>query len=161
MIRLSRFADYAVVILAELAGEVTARLPASDISTRTGLPDPTVAKILKSLTRAGILASTRGVTGGYGLTRPAGQISVADIITALDGPISLTDCAEPTAACKLEGQCGMHGRWGKVNRAVRTALESVTLADLIPPSSRHPREGGDPASRNPDTYRHVEMVAGE
>lgn len=139
MIKLSRFTDYAVVILAELAkGEAGhLRLAASDLAARTNLPEPTVAKILKSLTRAGILSSTRGVNGGYGLTRMAEKITVADIITALDGPISLTDCAD-NSPCVLEGHCSMHGRWGKVNFAIRTALESVTLVDLMQASVKKP-----------------------
>ena len=130
MIKLSRFADYAVVILAELARTDGVRLAASDLATRVKLPDPTVAKILKSLTRGGLLSSTRGVNGGYGLTRTAQGITVADIITAMEGPISLTDCADNNS-CVLEGHCAMHGRWGKVNVAVRTALEGVTLVDLM------------------------------
>jgi len=134
LIKLSRFADYAVVILAELAKGDGVPLAASDLATRVKLPDPTVAKILKSLTKGGILSSTRGVNGGYGLTRPAQAITVADIITAMDGPISLTDCADNNA-CVLEGHCGMHGRWGKVNVAIRTALEGVTLVDLM--NTRH------------------------
>lgn len=136
MIKLSRFTDYAVVILAELArGEAgRLRLAASDLAARTSLPEPTVAKILKSLTRAGILSSTRGVNGGYGLTRMAENITVAAIITAMDGPISLTDCAD-SSPCVLEGHCSMHGRWGKVNFAIRTALESVTLVDLMQASA--------------------------
>lgn len=130
LIKLSKFTDYAVVILGEMARMNGARMAASDVAARTNLPEPTVAKILKALTRGGILSSTRGVNGGYGLIRTADQITVADIITAMDGPISLTDCADNNA-CVLEGHCGMHGRWGKVNMAIRTALDSVTLADLI------------------------------
>jgi FeS assembly SUF system regulator len=138
MIRLSRFADYAVVMLAELSRSAHLRLPASALASRTNLPEPTVAKILKSLTRAGVLSSTRGVNGGYGLTRNPEKISVADIITAMDGPISLTDCADGDSACVLEGMCSMHGRWSKVNVAVRTALESVTLVDLMKTAPRTP-----------------------
>lgn len=131
MIKLSRFTDYAVVILAEMVKAGDVRLAASDLAARSNLPEPTVAKILKSLTRGGVLSSMRGVNGGYGLTRAADKITVADIITAMDGPISLTDCADVKSSCALEGQCSMHGRWGKVNMAVRTALEGVTLADLM------------------------------
>jgi FeS assembly SUF system regulator len=131
MIKLSRFTDYAVVILGELSRGEGIRLSATDLAARTSLPEPTVAKILKSLTRAGVLLSSRGVNGGYGLTRMPGAITVADIITAMDGPISLTDCADNKSSCVLEGHCSMHGRWGKVNMAVRMALESVTLIDLM------------------------------
>jgi FeS assembly SUF system regulator len=138
MIKLSRFADYAVVVLAELSRGGDLRLSASDLSLRCQLPEPTVAKILKSLTRAGVLSSTRGVNGGYGLTRQPADITVADIITAMDGPISLTDCADSRSNCVLEGQCSMHGRWSKVNLAIRTALESVTLIDLMQTGLRAP-----------------------
>lgn len=138
MIKLSRFADYAVVILSELAQAKDTRLAASDIAAKANLPEPTVAKILKSLTKGKVLSSTRGVNGGYGLARTAERITVADIITAMDGPISLTDCAD-NSPCVLEGHCSMHGRWGRVNLAIRTALESVTLSDLMqasPPANK-------------------------
>ncbi|MDB5491472.1 MAG: Iron-sulfur cluster regulator IscR [Micavibrio sp.] len=146
MIKLSRFADYAVVILAEMAGDANARLAASDLSKRINLPEPTVAKILKFLTKGGILSSTRGVNGGYGLTRAAQAITVADIITAMEGPISLTECADTKSTCALEGHCAMNGRWGKVNMAVRTALQSVTLVDLMQSSS--PRKQAITATRD-------------
>lgn len=134
MIKLSRFADYAVVILSELGRDGAAmRLSAAELSARVRLPEPTVAKILKSLTRAGLLTSTRGVHGGYGLSRPAESISVAAIITAIDGPIAITDCADDKS-CMMEGYCAMHGRWGKVNMAIRAALDSLTLRDLATPS---------------------------
>ena len=142
MIKLSRFADYAVVILSELARGGDTRMAASDIASKTNLPEPTVAKILKSLTRAKILTSTRGVTGGYGLARASEKITVADIITAMDGPIALTDCADDSA-CVMEGFCAMHGRWGKVNMAIRTALDSVTLVDLMIKPSPHGRGLGE------------------
>ncbi len=146
MIRLSRFADYAVAMLAELARDAGARLAASDLAVRTNLPEPTVAKILKSLARAEILVSTRGVNGGYSLNREPGRITVADIITAMDGPISLTDCAD-NSPCVLEGHCSMHGRWGKVNMAIRAALESVTLVDLMQSKSSIPLGRGDEYGR--------------
>jgi len=132
MIKLSRFADYAFVILTEMVGQGDVRMAASDLSERTGLPEPTVAKILKNLTRAGVLSSTRGVHGGYGLARPVETITVSEIITAMDGPIAIVECADDSA-CALEGVCAMYGRWGKVNNAIRNALNGVTLADLCGP----------------------------
>lgn len=132
MIKLSRLADYAVVVLTEMAGAgADARLSSSALAAQTKLPEPTVAKILKNLTRGGILESVRGVNGGYMLARPAAQISVADIVAAMDGPVSLTDCASDKN-CILQEQCILHGRWGKLNMAVRTALEGVSLNDLLP-----------------------------
>jgi len=146
MIKLSRFADYAVVILSELAQAKDMRLAASDIAAKTSLPEPTVAKILKSLTKGRVLTSTRGVNGGYGLARAAEKITVADIITAMDGPISLTDCAD-NSPCVMEGHCSMHGRWGKVNMAIRAALESVTLVDLMQAENRTRNRFMDPPEK--------------
>ncbi len=152
MIRLSRFADYAVVILSELAQAGGVRLAASDLAGKTSLPEPTVAKILKSLTRGRVLSSTRGVNGGYGLARAAEKITVADIITAMDGPISLTDCAD-NSPCALEGHCSMHGRWGQVNMAIRAALESVTLVDLMRTGTRALNKNPLPSGRGQDEGR--------
>ncbi|AGH97862.1 SUF system Fe-S cluster assembly regulator [Micavibrio aeruginosavorus] len=132
MIRLSRFTDYAVLMLAELARDEAARASAADLATRTNLAEPTVAKILKILNRAGLVVSTRGATGGYMIARPAHAMTVADIITAVEGPVAITACADGhDDDCSLSGICAMNGRWGEVNAAVRGALESVTLADMM------------------------------
>lgn len=132
MIRLSRFTDYAVLMLAELARTETVRASAADLATRTNLAEPTVAKILKILNRAGLVVSTRGATGGYMIARPAHAMTVADIITAIEGPVAITACADGhDDDCSLSGICAMNGRWGEVNAAVRGALESVTLADMM------------------------------
>ena len=132
MIRLSRFTDYAVLMLAELAGDESARASAADLAARTGLAEPTVAKILKILNRAGLVVSTRGATGGYMMARPAHTITVGDVITAVEGPLSITACADGhDDDCSLSNICAMNGRWGDVNAAVRNALDSVTLADMM------------------------------
>ncbi len=137
MIRLSKLSDYAIVALCELA-----RLPAGAavsacvIAGRTGVPEPTVAKIMKALARDGILASHRGITGGYSLTRGPGAISVADVVAALEGPIALTDCVEGhDGGCEAEGHCQVRGNWNKINDAVKSALASVSLADMAQPAS--------------------------
>lgn len=132
MIRLSRFTDYAVLMLAELARDESARASAADLATRTNLAEPTVAKILKILNRAGLVVSTRGATGGYMIARPAHEMTVADIISAVEGPVAITACADGhDDDCSLSGVCAMNGRWSEVNAAVRGALESVTLADMM------------------------------
>lgn len=132
MIRLSRFTDYAVLMLAELARDEAARASAADLATRTNLAEPTVAKILKILNRAGLVMSTRGATGGYMIARPAHDMTVADIISAVEGPVAITACADGhDDDCSLSGVCAMNGRWSEVNAAVRGALESVTLADMM------------------------------
>ncbi|HTJ65826.1 MAG TPA: SUF system Fe-S cluster assembly regulator [Alphaproteobacteria bacterium] len=134
MIRLSKLADYAVVMLSYMAareGEVytTARL-----AERTAVPEPTAAKILKLLARSALLASQRGSNGGYGLARPAADITVAEIIVAVDGPIALTACVQGSSDhCGVEQLCSMRGNWNKVNRAIRDALEDITLADMAVP----------------------------
>jgi FeS assembly SUF system regulator len=124
-------ADYAVVVLAALARS-DAQMTASGISTKTGLPEPTVAKVLKLLSREEFLESIRGVNGGYKLSKTPREISVAKIITAVDGPISLTACVDGSdQTCGYENSCAVKGRWNNVNYAVRDALESVTLADMM------------------------------
>jgi FeS assembly SUF system regulator len=134
VIRLSKLADYAVVMLSYMAareGEVytTARL-----AERTAVPEPTAAKILKLLARSALLDSQRGSNGGYGLARPAADITVAEIIVAVDGPIALTACVEGSSEhCGVEQLCSMRGNWNRVNRAIRDALEDVTLADMALP----------------------------
>ena len=131
MIKLSKLTDYAVVILAQMAQEKGALLSASTLSERAGLPEPTVSKILKLLGKAGIIESARGVSGGYRLDKLAENLPVTAIITAMEGPIALTACVDDSEeSCALQGVCAMNGRWSPVNRALRAALENVTLADM-------------------------------
>ncbi len=125
-------ADYAVVVLAALARSDDALMTASGVSAKTGLPEPTVAKVLKLLSREEFLESARGAAGGYKLSMAPEKISVAKIITAVDGPISLTSCVDGSeSTCGYESSCAVKGRWNGVNYAVRGALESVTLADMM------------------------------
>ncbi|HZH25880.1 MAG TPA: SUF system Fe-S cluster assembly regulator [Azospirillaceae bacterium] len=135
MLRLSKLTDYAVVVMTEMLRTPTAVMTAGELAARTGLPAPTVQKILKLLAKDGLMASTRGASGGYALARPAAHISVADIIAAVDGPIALTDCVGGAEGCCVEELCPMRGNWDKVNRAVRAALEGVSLADMASPSA--------------------------
>ena len=129
MVRISKLADYAVVVLVRLG--VGSIETAPGIAQATGVPEPTVAKVLKALAGAGLVVSQRGARGGYRLTRPLDLVSVADVIAAIEGPIALTACVEHSpSACEAEGCCPVRGRWDPVNAAVREALESVTLAKL-------------------------------
>lgn len=151
MIKLSRLTDYAVVVLAEMSRGKGELMAASSLSAKTGIPEPTVSKVLKTLGRNGLITSVRGVSGGYRLERAAGDIPVSLIIAAMEGPISLTSCVSgSTEACALEGKCSMHGRWNPVNAAINAALDAVTLADMVHYNNSHPRVGGGPASRSPD-----------
>ncbi len=132
MIRLSRLADYSVVLMTYLASHAERPQSALDLTFASGLPGPTVGKLLNMLARAGLLTSFRGVGGGYALTRTPGDISVAEIIHAVDGPIALTECIHDSSGeCDLEASCPARGSWQVINDVVRKALSSVSLADVI------------------------------
>lgn len=132
MIKVSKLADYAVVVLASLASCENTLMNAGMISESTKLPEPTVAKVLKILARAGILQSVRGASGGYKLAQPSENVPISRIIAAVDGPIALTSCVDGAAGCGFESQCSVRGRWNGVNMAIKIALENVTLADMMP-----------------------------
>ena len=143
MIRINKLTDYAVVVLAEMAGEPDKVITAPRLAGDTNLPLPTVAKLMKSLAHGGILVSHRGAGGGYVLGRNANDITVAEIISALEGPISLTECVDGTEGdCEVESLCPMRGNWDKVNAAIRQALSEVTIADMaVTPLSFGPPPG--------------------
>ncbi|MFO1059179.1 MAG: SUF system Fe-S cluster assembly regulator [Dongiaceae bacterium] len=143
MIKLSRLADYGVVLAGRMALRPTLFHNAMELAEGSGLPTPTVSKILAALAREGVLVSQRGVKGGYRLARAPEAISVAEIIAALDGPIALTMCIEHgNGACDVEAICPSRRGWTRVNDAVRAALESVSLAEMAgtAPLSVPPRE---------------------
>jgi FeS assembly SUF system regulator len=132
MIRMSRLTDYAIVLLAHLARS-EGTLTAQELSARSRVPQPTVSKLAKALSRAGLVTSTRGRRGGYGLARSAEAISVAEIVEALEGPIGFTDCSTPGhAACDIEQGCLAKASWDPVTRAVHGALAGLSLAALAP-----------------------------
>lgn len=132
MIKISRLADYAVVILAVMAEERNTLMTASNISEKTTLPEPTAAKILKLLVRGKVIHSVRGAGGGYKLSRSPSDIRVSDIIVSVDGPIALTACVEESGeGCGYECSCPVKGRWDDVNAALCAALEEVTLAAML------------------------------
>lgn len=154
MFRLNRLTDYGVVVLTQICLSNNGLCSAQQISRRTGVPLPTVAKVLNVLTREGLVESQRGAAGGYALSRPADRIAVADIIEALEGPIALTACVESAGGhCEVESICPMRGGWDKVNRAIQNALHSVTLAEMMgcalgptPPREDHETQSeADPA----------------
>lgn len=136
MIRLTNLADYAVVLMCEMAHSDT-RVSAQDLSAATGIPAPTVAKVLNALGRAGLLASHRGLKGGFSLAKCPDEIAVGDIIEAIDGPIALTHCAEEGETdCSLDHICQMRPRWQVINSAVRDALMDVKLSGLLGAAER-------------------------
>lgn len=140
MLKLSKLADYATVLMTAVAREPAQTQTGQGLAERTRIPLPTVAKLLKTLTKGGLLESLRGARGGYRLARPAEQISVADIIGALEGPIAVTDCAGHSGGCSIETDCATRANWRLINTAIREALEAVTLAQMVQtaPAAPHP-----------------------
>lgn len=133
MIKLSRLTDYAVVILATMSEREGMLMSASVLSEATALPEPTVSKILKMLSKNEIIVSARGAAGGYALKERADRVSVSDIIAAMEGPIVLTACVQGShESCAIENVCTLYGRWNVVNQALKKALDHVTLADMMP-----------------------------
>ncbi len=136
MLKLSRFADYSIVLLTQLAARPSSLMQAPDLALVTGLSVPTVAKTLKKLTQAGLVESRRGAKGGYALIRDAAEIPVTEIIAAVDGPIALTDCTVDAGAdCEIEALCPTRTNWRKINDAVIGALDGISLADMTPQSA--------------------------
>jgi FeS assembly SUF system regulator len=130
MLRISRLTDYATVLLAALADEPARVQTATALAEQTHIAAPTVSKLLKQLQRAGLVTSTRGLHGGYQLSRPATQISAAAILDALEGPVALTDCAAGHGNCEIEESCRVSRVWQRLNLAMRRALYDVSLAQL-------------------------------
>jgi FeS assembly SUF system regulator len=133
MIRLSRLTDYAVALLSHMGKEGDKDLwAATDLTEKSGLPLPTVAKIMKMLAKSGLITAQRGAAGGYKLARAQKDISVAEIIEVMDGPIAITDCSKGSArtGCSIQSICPMNDGWNKVNSALRKALENVSLAEM-------------------------------
>ena len=131
MLRLSKLTDYGTVVLARLAAGGNRVSSASDLAAATGIAPPTVSKLLKLLSKAGLVVSTRGANGGYRLSRDAADISAAAIIDALEGPVSITECSAEDSSCDYESTCAIGGAWQRINVAIRRALDDISLADLL------------------------------
>nr|WP_272877311.1 SUF system Fe-S cluster assembly regulator [Neoroseomonas eburnea] len=130
--RLSKMTDYAVVVLTRLEdAEEGSVMTAPGLAATTGLAEPTVSKVLKILSHAGLVEGRRGASGGYLLTRPLVEMRLTDVITAIDGPIALTACVDNSfGLCDAEARCPVRGRWDPVNEAIRRALSGISIADL-------------------------------
>ncbi len=137
MLRISKLTDYGTVVLAHLAGR-SGVVSAADVASSTGVAPPTVSKLLKALGRAGLVHSTRGASGGYELARAPRDISAAEIIDALEGPVSITECSSDESHCEHEDVCNVGGAWQRINVAIRRALDDVSLEDLLRSNSPVP-----------------------
>jgi FeS assembly SUF system regulator len=139
MIRITREADYGILLMTGLAQIGSQSRSAAALAQQRRLPLPMVSKILKALTRSGLLNSQRGAQGGYSLARPATEISAADIISALEGPLAITECsADAHDGCARQEHCEVSGHWPRINQAIHTALQSISLAEMSRPDPPHP-----------------------
>ncbi|MGR4000892.1 MAG: SUF system Fe-S cluster assembly regulator [Alphaproteobacteria bacterium] len=129
MIRISRMTDYGIVLLGCLQEDRS--IAATSLVRTTGIPAPSVARLLRQLTRGGLLHSQQGPNGGYRLARPPQKITIAEVISVLEGPIALTACVDESEThCNAATICPVNGWWNTVNLAVKSALDSLTLEDL-------------------------------
>jgi FeS assembly SUF system regulator len=134
MLRISKLADYGTVVMTYMAGSPQRVLSAQEIALAVGLELPTVSKILKMLAREKLLLSQRGVKGGYLLARPAADISVAEIIDALESrPSGLTECSSATGLCRHESVCAVRSNWQRISKMVHEALQDIRLTELSRP----------------------------
>jgi FeS assembly SUF system regulator len=134
MLRVTKIADYGIVMLTYLAAHPGTTHNARDMARATRLPLPVVSKVLKLLAREGVLESHRGTKGGYGLARHPRDISVAEIIRALEGPIAVTECTDRVNGdCDFETRCPVRTNWQRINTAIHQALEGITLEEMAQP----------------------------
>ncbi|MCC3861840.1 SUF system Fe-S cluster assembly regulator [Pseudemcibacter aquimaris] len=132
MIKLSNLADYAVVLMSTIAARPDENFTAAVLNEDTKVPLPTVSKILGKMAKANLLISHRGVGGGFSLNKEV-EISIADIIEAVDGPVQLTNClSEEEHNCDYVPVCATRGKWDKINKAVYEALDNVPLSEMVP-----------------------------
>lgn len=161
MIRLTKAADYGILLLTGMAREAGELHTAAGLSEVCHLPQPTVAKVLKLLARDGLVESERGAHGGYRLSRSPETISVADAICAVDGPIAVTECVDETPGlCSVEADCAVRTNWATINAAIEAALAAVSIAQMAANSVSELADdlvqlglGGD-ESTEPDAAQH-------
>ncbi len=133
MLRITKQTDYGIVLMTHLAQSTERLHSAPDLAEVLRIPLPMVSKILKILTRDGLLTSHRGVRGGYCLALPPHEIRVDRIIGSLEGPIAMTECVEDHHDCARESFCAVRGNWQVINRAILGALREITLAEMVRP----------------------------
>lgn len=136
MLKLSKLSDYATVLVTTMAVEPTRTHAAQELAARGHVSAPTAAKLLKLLAKAGLVESVRGAHGGYRLSREPQLITVAEVISAVEGPIAITECSNHHGTCSIESSCSTRANWRLINRAIRQALEAVSLAQMAVPMKR-------------------------
>lgn len=132
MLRLSKKADYALLAMRHLAahadrGSVSAR----ELAETYDIPAELLAKVLQKLVRGRVLHSHQGIRGGYGLARPAGTISVADVIQAVDGPLTVTACSDTDHSCEQYAKCNIRDPLWRLKDRILDALAGTSVAELV------------------------------
>jgi len=130
MLRIGKLTDYALLILGQMTREASL-VSASAIAEALHLGAPTVSKILKMLSDAGLVSSVRGAEGGYQLTRAAAQITVAEVIAAMEGGVAMTECCENSRLCAIDPLCAMKENWIKINNQVHSMLAGISIVDMM------------------------------
>lgn len=149
MLRVTKLTDYATVLLTVLAARPGQVLSAAELAEASGLEVPTVAKVLKPLAQAGLVTGVRGAHGGYHLAREAAQITLIQIVEAMEGPLALTECSQDHGRCGIAQRCGVRANWRLINDVVVEALRGRTLAQML----------GAPSSPSADTARRRSIAA--
>ena len=133
MLRLSKLTDYGIVLITEMAAEPKRVFSATELALVTSLEQPTVSKVLKILAKSGLIQSFRGAHGGYLIAGQPQHISVADVITAMEGPIGMTECSVHDGLCAQEAVCSLRSNWRRIPSAIEMALADVTLEEMARP----------------------------
>lgn len=136
MLRVTRLTDYATVVLTVLARRPEAVHSAAELAELACLEPPTVSKLMKLLAQAGLVEGLRGTRGGYRLARPPAQISLAEIVEAMEGPIGMTECSVHAGQCGIEHNCGIRANWRQISGVVGQALRGISLAAMLAPPPR-------------------------
>ena len=145
MLRITKLTDYATVVLTVLATRPGEVLSATDLAEHSGLEATTVSKLLKPLAQAGLVEGLRGAHGGYRLSRDAGQISLIEIVEAMEGPLAMTECSQAESHCGIAHHCGARANWRLINDVVADALRGFTLQQMLQPPADTPRKRPIPA----------------
>lgn len=140
MLRMSKLTDYGTVIMSHMARRPHDVHSVSSMAAAVGVAAPTTTKILKTLARNDLVQSRRGAKGGYMLSRPPEQISIAEVIDAMEGPLGMTECGAVTGLCAKEASCPLRENWQRLNQVIRRTLDQVSLAEMSGPAFR-PVEG--------------------
>ena len=130
MLKISKLADYATLVLQRLSLSAKESCSAADLAEQSNIAYPTVCKVLKQLAEAGLVQSQRGVRGGYSMTQSAQSVTLYDIVTAIDGEIALTECSSLAGDCVHSDYCDLSQNWQLVSRLLVTVLKAVTLTEM-------------------------------